>query len=839
MLSDAETLPSADERNRMLRQILEGLAYLHKMGIMHRDLKPSNIFFTRGDIKIGDFGLATRQNEGLQAAAAAHPPAADWASDSEATHDQTSGVGTALYAAPEQERGRAGYTAKVDLYSVGVVFFEMCWPLNTAHERVCELIKLRKDPPELPAKMVESMQRETELLRKLLSRDPLSRPTADEVLNSELLPSSKEEQSEWFRSISTVVKQNSMSYQLLLQALFSYAGQNDQQLTADGSWFGNAQARAREEQFILQRVLEMFETVLRRHGVARRISLPIQHRSHAEFMSKKAPVLMDEKGGLCWLKGDLRVSFAKETANQISAQIASNCSMQSVIHDLGEGSMRSYEVSHVYRHGAHSRYEPALVCDMDLVYAGDSEAVLATVQAVASLRHVLNELPLCCRRGDEGDASTQRAKLEKKLYISNFIMPNAIVQLGHRGMVSCIWELCKVPATAQHELAEILANFGHLEWEGPKGLKRKLLDAKWMTETISKKLETLFVGSREIISTKRIEERLREPGLSEVRLFCCTRCPAVLATVSALCELPPIGLQMDIDEQINRLFTPMRERLKITTDPTWLRDLIRVLRCLTELDVEAEIPCWPPLILPDSYFSGLLIRAYYPAERKRGVGKTVAGLPPPTAQEAGLLFQDVTPVSERQSERPDIVAIGGQYTEMLMSHRPAALSEHMVGAVGYSLSVEKLVQYVRRAHQSDKQQEKQLLRSTADVLVCTGSNDERLQLEKLRLISELWKRDVKAHLVYSEDALSSKQLEQTLQIPWVIEIKSKSSFKIRKMETANPRRTSVRERDYERYEATSCEDAVQKVLQYLRVPTATAVGPDANVERTDKRTTSK
>ena len=32
---------------------------MHKQGIMHRDLKPSNIFFSRGDIKIGDFGLAT------------------------------------------------------------------------------------------------------------------------------------------------------------------------------------------------------------------------------------------------------------------------------------------------------------------------------------------------------------------------------------------------------------------------------------------------------------------------------------------------------------------------------------------------------------------------------------------------------------------------------------------------------------------------------------------------------------------------------------------------------------------------------------------------------------
>jgi histidyl-tRNA synthetase len=272
---------------------------------------------------------------------------------------------------------------------------------------------------------------------------------------------------------------------------------------------------------------------------------------------------------------------------------------------------------------------------------------------------------------------------------------------------------------------------------------------------------------------------------------------------------------MDIDDQINKLFKPMREKLKIfTPDPPWLRDLTRVVRFLAELDVEAEIPWLPPLILSKSYFSGVLIRAYYPAERKRGVGKTP---------------QDATPVSERPSsdrpdnvaKKPDIVALGGQYTEMLLSHRPAELSQQMVGAVGYSLSVEKLVQYVRRAHQSDKQQEKELLRSTADVLVCTGSNDERLQLEKLRLISELWKRDVKAHLVYSEDAPSSKQLEQNLQIPWVIEIKSKSSFKIRRMD-----RRSASARDTT--EASSCEDAVHEILERLR-------GPDTYSEKKEKR----
>lgn len=53
----------AKDENRvweLFNQILDGVAYIHELKIIHRDLNPSNIFLdNNGNVKIGDFGLAT------------------------------------------------------------------------------------------------------------------------------------------------------------------------------------------------------------------------------------------------------------------------------------------------------------------------------------------------------------------------------------------------------------------------------------------------------------------------------------------------------------------------------------------------------------------------------------------------------------------------------------------------------------------------------------------------------------------------------------------------------------------------------------------------------------
>lgn len=95
-----------DEALRIAGQICLGLSHAHKNKIIHRDIKPQNILLTElGDVKVADFGIA-RALGGVS------------------TTSTDVIVGSALYLSPEQARNGL-VTARSDLYSLGVVLYEM------------------------------------------------------------------------------------------------------------------------------------------------------------------------------------------------------------------------------------------------------------------------------------------------------------------------------------------------------------------------------------------------------------------------------------------------------------------------------------------------------------------------------------------------------------------------------------------------------------------------------------------------------------------------------------------------------------------------------------------
>lgn len=89
----------------------------------------------------------------------------------------TGQVGTALYVAPElsTKAAKAIYNQKVDIYSLGIIFFEMCYkPLNTGMERVKVLLNLRSKEIILPDDMTDTeMPHQVHLLRYEMQKKAL------------------------------------------------------------------------------------------------------------------------------------------------------------------------------------------------------------------------------------------------------------------------------------------------------------------------------------------------------------------------------------------------------------------------------------------------------------------------------------------------------------------------------------------------------------------------------------------------------------------------------------------------------------------------------------------
>ncbi|KAI1295849.1 Eukaryotic translation initiation factor 2-alpha kinase [Mortierella claussenii] len=110
---------------------------------------------------------------------------------SRSSRTRTTAVGTVTYASPEQlARPNLGYDQKADIYSLGIIFFELYHPFSTLMERHAVLRTLRNG--ELPPDFVSRWPKEAAFVLWLMAEDPRLRPTAREILEFDLIRKTKE-----------------------------------------------------------------------------------------------------------------------------------------------------------------------------------------------------------------------------------------------------------------------------------------------------------------------------------------------------------------------------------------------------------------------------------------------------------------------------------------------------------------------------------------------------------------------------------------------------------------------------------------------------------------------
>jgi serine/threonine-protein kinase len=107
---------SIEDTRRILEEVAGALEYAHSEGIVHRDIKPENVMFFHDRAVVLDFGIG-------KAVRAASDDSA-FASGARITLKGTS-LGTPMYVSPEQAAGDPDLDHRADIYSLGVVAYEM------------------------------------------------------------------------------------------------------------------------------------------------------------------------------------------------------------------------------------------------------------------------------------------------------------------------------------------------------------------------------------------------------------------------------------------------------------------------------------------------------------------------------------------------------------------------------------------------------------------------------------------------------------------------------------------------------------------------------------------
>ncbi|SCU87953.1 LADA_0E07250g1_1 [Lachancea dasiensis] len=412
-LIHTENLSSQKEEYwRLFREILDALGYIHSLGIIHRDLKPMNIFIDESrNIKIGDFGLAKN----------VHKSADILRADSQisvgSNDDLTSAIGTALYVATEVLTGKGNYNEKIDMYSLGIIFFEMIYPFSTGMERVNELKKLRSTAVTFPEDFDDyKLAVEKKIIRQLLDHDPNKRPNAQALLRSGLLPV-KHQDDVIKEALRHLADPASPWQQQVRETLFTqpYSITND-------ILFENSKSNLTPfNQLLKSQMMEEIVKVFKMHGAVENTETSVIFPKAPIYSTQNVYEVLDKGGLVLQLQYDLTYPMARYVAK------GPNCVS------------KQYRVQHVYRppQQLHSSTEPRrfIEVDFDIVSPSALETYFYDAECMKVVDEIITKLPI-------------------------FGKTNTIFTINHADILESVFNFCAIDKAQRALVSHMLSQVG-------------------------------------------------------------------------------------------------------------------------------------------------------------------------------------------------------------------------------------------------------------------------------------------------------------------------------------------------------------------------------------------
>jgi len=209
---------------KLISQILEGVGYIHDNRYIHRDLKPGNIFLDENnDVKIGDFGLVQTFDKNKKESNNSSFNSFFFNNNLQYLNFggelMTVGIGTKYYCSPEQEKSK-NYDNKTDIYSLGIIIFEMFYKFNSLMERDITLRAIKEEqkyPDDMDDKCGKNV---SSLVKRCTSYRPDLRPTVKEILKSKMIPSLENKQKILLQFKNEFLEKNNKLINDFLQILF-------------------------------------------------------------------------------------------------------------------------------------------------------------------------------------------------------------------------------------------------------------------------------------------------------------------------------------------------------------------------------------------------------------------------------------------------------------------------------------------------------------------------------------------------------------------------------------------------------------------------------------------